>query len=159
MQVCSHLSRFALVSRGSRGRNAKKYTGYCIIACVPIWLRGKDSNSLKGLSRCAPVATTSGLSLRAAAAGEKPFGPALSTAAHRAGAQRSGSCAERTSSGGSELLSLRESETIRSLRGRSSARRPHNPNDRGHTFFSITAKNTAHRTVDCVFWWLRGLAT
>ncbi len=38
----------------------------------------------------------------------------------------------------------------------SSARRPHNPNDRGHTFFSITAKNTAHRTVDCVFWWLRG---
>ena len=25
-------------------RNAKKYTGYCIITCVPMWLRGKDSN-------------------------------------------------------------------------------------------------------------------
>ena len=38
MQICTHLFRFALVSRGSRGRNAKKYTGYCIIACVPMWL-------------------------------------------------------------------------------------------------------------------------
>ena len=38
MQVCTHLSRFALVSRIFPGRNAKKYTGYCIIACVPMWL-------------------------------------------------------------------------------------------------------------------------
>ena len=44
MQVCTHLSRFALVSRVFPGRNAKKYTGYCIIACVPMWLRGKDLN-------------------------------------------------------------------------------------------------------------------
>ena len=36
MQVCTHLSRFALVSRVFPGRNAKKYTGYCIIACVPM---------------------------------------------------------------------------------------------------------------------------
>ena len=26
----------------SLGKNAKKYTGYCIIVCVPMWLRGKD---------------------------------------------------------------------------------------------------------------------
>ena len=44
MQVCTHLSRFALVSRVFPGRCAKKYTGYCIIACVPMWLRGKDLN-------------------------------------------------------------------------------------------------------------------
>ena len=44
MQVCTHLSRFALVSRIFPGRNAKKYTGYCIIACVPMWQREKDSN-------------------------------------------------------------------------------------------------------------------
>ena len=44
MQGCTHLSRFALVSRVFPGRNAKKYTGYCIIACVLMWLRGKDSN-------------------------------------------------------------------------------------------------------------------
>ena len=44
MQDCTHLSRFALVSRGFAGRYAKKYTGHCIIACVPIWLRGKDLN-------------------------------------------------------------------------------------------------------------------
>ena len=36
MQDCIHLSRFALVSRGFAGRYAKKYTGHCIIACVPI---------------------------------------------------------------------------------------------------------------------------
>ena len=34
MHGCTHLSRFALVSRVFPGRNAKKYTGYCIIACV-----------------------------------------------------------------------------------------------------------------------------
>ena len=39
MQVCTHLSRFALVSRVFPGRYAKKYTGYCIIACVPICVR------------------------------------------------------------------------------------------------------------------------
>ena len=39
MQVCTHLSRFALVSRVFPGRYAKKYTGYCIIACVPMWVR------------------------------------------------------------------------------------------------------------------------
>ena len=44
MHGCTHLSRFALVSRVFPGRNAKKYTGYCIIACVPMWLRGKDLN-------------------------------------------------------------------------------------------------------------------
>ena len=44
MQDCTHLSRFALVSRVFPGRYAKKYTGYCIIACVPMWLRGKDLN-------------------------------------------------------------------------------------------------------------------
>ncbi len=38
------LSRFAPVSKTFPGRNAKKYTGYCIIACVPMWLRGKDLN-------------------------------------------------------------------------------------------------------------------
>ena len=31
MHGCTHLSRFALVSRVFRGRYAKKYTGYCII--------------------------------------------------------------------------------------------------------------------------------
>ena len=44
MQDCTHLSRFALVSRFFPDRYAKKYTGYCIIACVPMWLRGKDLN-------------------------------------------------------------------------------------------------------------------
>ena len=44
MHGCTHLSRFALVSRVFSGRNAKKYTGYCIIACVPMWLRGWDLN-------------------------------------------------------------------------------------------------------------------
>ena len=44
MHGCTHLSRFAFVSRVFPGRNAKKYTGYCIIACVPMWLRGKDLN-------------------------------------------------------------------------------------------------------------------
>lgn len=39
MHGCTHLSRFALVSRVFPGRNAKKYTGYCIIACVPMWKR------------------------------------------------------------------------------------------------------------------------
>ena len=39
MQDCTHLSRFALVSRGFQGRYAKKYTGYCIIACVPMCVR------------------------------------------------------------------------------------------------------------------------
>lgn len=34
MHVCTHLSRFALVSRGFPGRYAKKYASYCIIACV-----------------------------------------------------------------------------------------------------------------------------
>ena len=34
MHGCTHLSRFALVTMGFPGRNAKKYTGYCIIACV-----------------------------------------------------------------------------------------------------------------------------
>ncbi len=43
MHGCTHLSRFALVSRVFPGRNAKKYTGYCIIACVPMWQREKDS--------------------------------------------------------------------------------------------------------------------
>ena len=44
MQDCTHLSRFALVSRGFAGRYAKKYTGHCIIACVPIWQGKKASN-------------------------------------------------------------------------------------------------------------------
>ena len=39
MQDCTHLSRFALVSRVFPGRYAKKYTGYCIIACVPMCVR------------------------------------------------------------------------------------------------------------------------
>ncbi len=39
MQDCTHLSRFALVSRFFPDRYAKKYTGYCIIACVPMWKR------------------------------------------------------------------------------------------------------------------------
>ena len=39
MHGCTHLSRFALVSRVFPGRYAKKYTGYCIIACVPMWKR------------------------------------------------------------------------------------------------------------------------
>ena len=38
------LSRFAPVSKTFPGRNAKKYTGYCIIACVPMWRTGWDSN-------------------------------------------------------------------------------------------------------------------
>ena len=38
MQGCTHLSRFALVSRFFPDRYAKKYTGYCIIACVPMCL-------------------------------------------------------------------------------------------------------------------------
>ena len=37
MHDCTHLSRFALVSGGFPKRNAKKYTGYCIIACVSMW--------------------------------------------------------------------------------------------------------------------------
>ena len=44
MQICTHLSRFALISRVFPGRYAKKYTGYCIIACVPMWQGQKDSN-------------------------------------------------------------------------------------------------------------------
>ena len=28
----------------TRRETQKKYTGYCIIACVPMWLRGKDLN-------------------------------------------------------------------------------------------------------------------
>ena len=44
MHGCTHLSRFALVSRVFPGRYAKKYTGFCIIACVPMWLRGEDLN-------------------------------------------------------------------------------------------------------------------
>ena len=44
MQGCTHLSRFALVSRVFSDRYAKKYTGYCIIACVPMWRRERDSN-------------------------------------------------------------------------------------------------------------------
>ena len=36
MQMCTHQSRFALVSRTSQTGYAKKYTGYCIIACVPM---------------------------------------------------------------------------------------------------------------------------
>ena len=39
MQGCTHLSRFALVSRVFSDRYAKKYTGYCIIACVPMCVR------------------------------------------------------------------------------------------------------------------------
>jgi len=39
MHGCTHLSRFALVSRVFPDRYAKKYTGYCIIACVPRWLK------------------------------------------------------------------------------------------------------------------------
>ncbi len=39
MHGCTHLSRFALVSRVFPGRNAKKYTGHCIIACVPMCVR------------------------------------------------------------------------------------------------------------------------
>jgi len=39
MQICTHLSRFALISRVFPGRYAKKYTGYCIIACVPMCVR------------------------------------------------------------------------------------------------------------------------
>ena len=35
MHSCTHLSRFALVSRVFSDRYAKKYTGYCITACVP----------------------------------------------------------------------------------------------------------------------------
>lgn len=30
LRLCTHLSRFALVSRVFPGINAKKYTGYCI---------------------------------------------------------------------------------------------------------------------------------
>ena len=44
MQVCTHQSSFALVSMAFQIRNAKKYTGYCIIACVPIWWGTVDSN-------------------------------------------------------------------------------------------------------------------
>ena len=44
MQVCTHQSRFALVSMAFQLRNAKKYTGYCIIACVPMWWGKVDSN-------------------------------------------------------------------------------------------------------------------
>ena len=39
MQDCTYLSRFALVSRFFPDRYAKKYTGYCIIACVPMCVR------------------------------------------------------------------------------------------------------------------------
>ncbi len=39
MQVCTHLSRFPLVSSAFPGRFAKKYTGYFIIACVPMCVR------------------------------------------------------------------------------------------------------------------------
>ena len=39
MQDCTHLSRFAIVSRFFPDRYAKKYTGYCIIACVPTCVR------------------------------------------------------------------------------------------------------------------------
>ena len=46
MHGCTHLSRFALVSRVFPGRNAKKYTGYCIIACVPMCLCGRAINHL-----------------------------------------------------------------------------------------------------------------
>ena len=37
--VCTHLSGFPLVSRAFPSRYAKKYTGYCIIACVPMCVR------------------------------------------------------------------------------------------------------------------------
>ena len=45
MHGCTHLSRFALVSRAFPSRNAKKYTGCCIIACVPMWRRVQDSRA------------------------------------------------------------------------------------------------------------------
>lgn len=53
MYGCTHLSRFALVSGGFPKRNAKKYTGYCIIACVPMW-QGQSilrTNEISKLSR------------------------------------------------------------------------------------------------------------
>ncbi len=44
VQVCTHLSLFALVSRVFPGRYAKKYPSYCIIAWVLTWRRVQDSN-------------------------------------------------------------------------------------------------------------------
>ena len=38
----------------SRRETQKKYTGYCIIACVPMWLRGKDLNQRPPGYRFAP---------------------------------------------------------------------------------------------------------
>ena len=54
MQDCTHLSRFALVSRVFPGRYAKKYTGYCIIACVPMCLSTTKRCPDKGITtkRC-----------------------------------------------------------------------------------------------------------
>ena len=51
MQVCTHLSRFALVSRSFPGRYAKKYPSYCIIAWVLTWQREKDSTSAAAEAR------------------------------------------------------------------------------------------------------------
>ena len=39
MHGCTHLSRFSLVTGVLPGRNAKKYTGHCIIACVLMCVR------------------------------------------------------------------------------------------------------------------------
>ena len=38
MHRCTNLPRFALVSMAFPERYAKKYTGHCIIACVPMWI-------------------------------------------------------------------------------------------------------------------------
>ena len=75
MHDCTHLSRFALVSRVFPGRNAKKYTGYCIIACVPTWWIGLDSNQ----RRLALQATLYRLSYRSMVPrqGLEPWAPAL----------------------------------------------------------------------------------
>ena len=57
MQACTHLSCFALVSGVFPGRYAKKYTGYCIVACVLTWWRVADSN--RRPSACESDALTS----------------------------------------------------------------------------------------------------
>jgi len=36
--------RMSAYTKAFPGINAKKYTGYCIIACAPRWLRRKDLN-------------------------------------------------------------------------------------------------------------------
>ena len=78
MQICTHLSRFALISRVFPGRYAKKYTGYCIIACVPMWWIGLDSNQRRLALQA--NALPSELPIHGASSGTRTMGSRINSA-------------------------------------------------------------------------------